>query len=186
MCIRDSVPPEVENELQELRKRVKVCEWREEIFASALQEGKRQYQSSTLNDKLESRCYRGRLASEIGHISTAITQMCLWSGSAALLCTWSPHQYADGAATTSWTEPSYQATGFGRPEFVRLASEEAFFLAMKRVCDQIQIRSPPAPAPVVGDNYSRNQPAPATATPCLLYTSPSPRDRTRSRMPSSA
>ena len=24
------------------------------------------------------------------------------------------------------------------------------------------------------------------ATPCLLYTSPSPRDRTRSRMPSSA
>ena len=28
--------------------------------------------------------------------------------------------------------------------------------------------------------------APATETPCLLYTSPSPRDRTRSRMPSSA
>jgi len=28
--------------------------------------------------------------------------------------------------------------------------------------------------------------APATAIPCLLYTSPSPRDRTRSRMPSSA
>ena len=25
-----------------------------------------------------------------------------------------------------------------------------------------------------------------TAWPCLLYTSPSPRDRTRSRMPSSA
>ena len=25
-----------------------------------------------------------------------------------------------------------------------------------------------------------------TETPCLLYTSPSPRDRTRSRMPSSA
>ena len=27
---------------------------------------------------------------------------------------------------------------------------------------------------------------PTTAIPCLLYTSPSPRDRTRSRMPSSA
>ena len=27
---------------------------------------------------------------------------------------------------------------------------------------------------------------PATVYPCLLYTSPSPRDRTRSRMPSSA
>ena len=26
----------------------------------------------------------------------------------------------------------------------------------------------------------------ANVTPCLLYTSPSPRDRTRSRMPSSA
>ena len=30
---------------------------------------------------------------------------------------------------------------------------------------------------VLGDDY---------AGPCLLYTSPSPRDRTRSRMPSSA
>ena len=27
---------------------------------------------------------------------------------------------------------------------------------------------------------------PGTMNPCLLYTSPSPRDRTRSRMPSSA
>ena len=30
------------------------------------------------------------------------------------------------------------------------------------------------------------QPPHATFNPCLLYTSPSPRDRTRSRMPSSA
>ena len=29
-------------------------------------------------------------------------------------------------------------------------------------------------------------PAPEAVVPCLLYTSPSPRDRTRSRMPSSA
>ena len=29
-------------------------------------------------------------------------------------------------------------------------------------------------------------PDPTSLTPCLLYTSPSPRDRTRSRMPSSA
>ena len=47
-----------------------------------------------------------------------------------------------------------------------------------------------------GDDFRlevrRNMPAPqavmlpAQAAPCLLYTSPSPRDRTRSRMPSSA
>ena len=34
---------------------------------------------------------------------------------------------------------------------------------------------------VMGVQYQRMQ-----FTPCLLYTSPSPRDRTRSRMPSSA
>ena len=33
---------------------------------------------------------------------------------------------------------------------------------------------------------SGTAPAPARFIPCLLYTSPSPRDRTRSRMPSSA
>ena len=32
----------------------------------------------------------------------------------------------------------------------------------------------------------KNEPAMRSCTPCLLYTSPSPRDRTRSRMPSSA
>ena len=38
-------------------------------------------------------------------------------------------------------------------------------------------------------NMERGQPADANfnlSLPCLLYTSPSPRDRTRSRMPSSA
>ena len=37
--------------------------------------------------------------------------------------------------------------------------------------------------------YSKNRDKlikPRPNTPCLLYTSPSPRDRTRSRMPSSA
>ena len=34
-------------------------------------------------------------------------------------------------------------------------------------------------------NGVRQKPTPPN-TPCLLYTSPSPRDRTRSRMPSSA
>ena len=37
-------------------------------------------------------------------------------------------------------------------------------------------------APEIYDTW----PLPDDATPCLLYTSPSPRDRTRSRMPSSA
>jgi len=37
------------------------------------------------------------------------------------------------------------------------------------------------------DEYTKGRPAPfANVGSCLLYTSPSPRDRTRSRMPSSA
>ena len=50
--------------------------------------------------------------------------------------------------------------------------------------------------PCLQDNYSyliideSNKSAcvvdPSESEPCLLYTSPSPRDRTRSRMPSSA
>ena len=37
-----------------------------------------------------------------------------------------------------------------------------------------------------GDISQRRAQMPATVKGCLLYTSPSPRDRTRSRMPSSA
>ena len=37
-----------------------------------------------------------------------------------------------------------------------------------------------------GDLLPRNYWDSAKPAPCLLYTSPSPRDRTRSRMPSSA
>jgi len=36
------------------------------------------------------------------------------------------------------------------------------------------------------DSYQPNETLPEDLQPCLLYTSPSPRDRTRSRMPSSA
>ena len=41
--------------------------------------------------------------------------------------------------------------------------------------------APPTPTKPVFDS-----PGAGLLTPCLLYTSPSPRDRTRSRMPSSA
>ena len=36
------------------------------------------------------------------------------------------------------------------------------------------------------DNYGKSEVLTRMSDPCLLYTSPSPRDRTRSRMPSSA
>ena len=42
----------------------------------------------------------------------------------------------------------------------------------------------PAPAPVARPAAPARRPAPAPV--CLLYTSPSPRDRQKSRMPSSA
>ena len=40
--------------------------------------------------------------------------------------------------------------------------------------------------PVISDAITCFEQAPDADIPCLLYTSPSPRDRTRSRMPSSA
>ena len=43
-----------------------------------------------------------------------------------------------------------------------------------------------APAPELLEAAQRIDQALALLKPCLLYTSPSPRDRTRSRMPSSA
>ena len=46
----------------------------------------------------------------------------------------------------------------------------------------VEVLSPPAE---VGGEVALSE-APVQAAPCLLYTSPSPRDRTRSRMPSSA
>ena len=44
----------------------------------------------------------------------------------------------------------------------------------------------PAACPSCGTPVSRDESEAAVYCPCLLYTSPSPRDRTRSRMPSSA
>ena len=38
----------------------------------------------------------------------------------------------------------------------------------------------------IKDSFNAGQDSPVTISICLLYTSPSPRDRTRSRMPSSA
>ena len=58
-------------------------------------------------------------------------------------------------------------------------------LGVDTVLPQIPVKEPPAPTPAEGKDAalaSGNE----TARDCLLYTSPSPRDRTRSRMPSSA
>ena len=41
-------------------------------------------------------------------------------------------------------------------------------------------------AQLFGDESAASAPAPTTSNACLLYTSPSPRDRQKSRMPSSA
>ena len=44
----------------------------------------------------------------------------------------------------------------------------------------------PASLKVLLENMLRNEDGKSVTKDCLLYTSPSPRDRTRSRMPSSA
>ena len=51
----------------------------------------------------------------------------------------------------------------------------------RRRAEPIAARSAPAAPPMAAESDSSTQ-----LTACLLYTSPSPRDRTRSRMPSSA
>ena len=63
-------------------------------------------------------------------------------------------------------------------------------LALAACGSLLKKEAPPAPAPVA-DALPNPQvlllgEVPDNAQGCLLYTSPSPRDRTRSRMPSSA
>ena len=48
-----------------------------------------------------------------------------------------------------------------------------------------RVAAGPVPA-TAGASAAGSSPAAPSSSPCLLYTSPSPRDRTRSRMPSSA
>ena len=54
---------------------------------------------------------------------------------------------------------------------------------VKRAFEHIFAREDIVPAVVEGDSYHRFERMPMN---CLLYTSPSPRDNGRSRMPSSA
>ena len=69
-----------------------------------------------------------------------------------------------------------RATVSAKP-FTRLVSER-----LRRMSDNIAARSPQTPADI---GFVNNTTEPVYKI-CLLYTSPSPRDRTRSRMPSSA
>ena len=56
--------------------------------------------------------------------------------------------------------------------------------SLQQVCDEMDLSfSRAAFSPVIAEANDRSD---GIYSACLLYTSPSPRDRTRSRMPSSA
>ena len=72
-------------------------------------------------------------------------------------------------------------------ELCRLAAREMIAVALDAErCAYLEAHAGATDAAgrrlVVGNGYARQR----QVTTCLLYTSPSPRDRTRSRMPSSA
>ena len=70
------------------------------------------------------------------------------------------------------------------PVWARLAADNLpAFLADHAVCEQQVAQYALALAGWYPDDFELVE---AAANLCLLYTSPSPRDRTRSRMPSSA
>ena len=77
----------------------------------------------------------------------------------------------------------------------KINAEQSAIAAMQEVCDKVGLKDSKELAYLIGTGYGRNKVPFADeniseischAMGCLLYTSPSPRDRTRSRMPSSA
>ena len=71
--------------------------------------------------------------------------------------------------------------GARRPDVVVMESTGIYWKSLYAALEAVGIR-----AVVVNARHVKNVPGRKTDIGCLLYTSPSPRDRTRSRMPSSA
>ena len=91
-----------------------------------------------------------------------------------------------GGGPVSWCskKQSCVALSTAEAEFISLsfASQEAVWL--KRIVSELMGCSDCKPVTILEDNQAAI--AIATNNICLLYTSPSPRDKRQSRMPSSA
>ena len=71
--------------------------------------------------------------------------------------------------------------------FFAVLSDELALIAAVDVCSSSEEEETfTAPTPDVAVTRTKVNKTGCKSNPCLLYTSPSPRDRTRSRMPSSA
>ena len=86
------------------------------------------------------------------------------------------NRLTDRSYRVRWAEVTYQTL-----EGETLRSQPAFFVEHKnRLADRLALEA------VSVERIRKNKLEPEQATICLLYTSPSPRDATLSRMPSSA
>ena len=91
-----------------------------------------------------------------------------------------------GVANSTFYEGSYKVSGVG--------SDRSFNYYLPSTPNDLNVPTNTSPAPRVvieADNVDGSSPyifncSLRSVYGCLLYTSPSPRDRTRSRMPSSA
>ena len=80
--------------------------------------------------------------------------------------------------------PEYNWTQEAGTKITGYRASQSFDVLIRKAVDAGSIIE--AVVTAGGDNVQLGGVIPTTLNPCLLYTSPSPRDRTRSRMPSSA
>ena len=74
-----------------------------------------------------------------------------------------------------------------KTEALKRIIKEAVREAIQEELKEVLLEAVKAPKAVVTQPITNTESITSTTTaPCLLYTSPSPRDRTRSRLPSSA
>ena len=86
---------------------------------------------------------------------------------------------------------SYLADEFKKENSVDLTADKMALQRLKEAAEKAKIELSSANQteinqPFISMDGKTGQPLGLPCFPCLLYTSPSPRDRTRSRMPSSA
>ena len=94
-----------------------------------------------------------------------------------------PHKIKDSTAYLLHAEHEFQIQVFGQHNFENIQ-------AAIRVCSDLGIEETASIQALMSFKGAAKRLQPLFISPdtkiCLLYTSPSPRDRTRSRMPSSA
>ena len=91
------------------------------------------------------------------------------------------------------TDDDYEEDTMKNKKFIALLAMTVALSGVMTACsfgegkeDSVVVESTPTPTPAKKAKVTPTVAADAQNTTCLLYTSPSPRDRSLSRMPSSA